>query len=91
VRNLSAGGLMGEGPLPVVPGLPLQIEIRNIGWIDGTIAWVQENRFGIAFLHEIDPQVVRAQPGSAETANLLANRPLIRVPTGPDPRSLRKV
>ena len=91
VRNLSSGGLMAEGTLRVVIGLPLEIEIRNIGWIEGAVAWVQENRFGIAFRSEIDPQVVRADGGSMETLDLLVSRPTIVVPKGPDPSQLRKV
>jgi hypothetical protein len=60
VRNLSAGGMMGEGPVRVTRGTPIQVNIRNIGWVDGAIAWVQDDRFGIAFTDEIDPKVARA-------------------------------
>lgn len=61
VRNLSVGGMLAEGNAPVVPGSRLKISLRNIGWVDGGVAWVQENRFGIAFDQEIDPKLVRAQ------------------------------
>ncbi len=64
VRNLSGGGMMAEGVMPVVPGNRLQISLRNIGWIGGTVAWVQDNCFGIAFDREIDPKLVRAPNGS---------------------------
>ena len=60
VRNLSAGGMMGEAPLRVVPGAPIAVKLRNIGWVCGTIAWVQDSRFGIAFNEDIDPKVARA-------------------------------
>lgn len=60
VRNLSAGGMMGEGAVRVTRGEPVQINIRNIGWVEGSIAWVQEDRFGVAFSEEIDPKVARA-------------------------------
>ena len=40
VRNLSAGGTLAEGSVPVVPGHRLKIRLRNIGWIDGGVAWV---------------------------------------------------
>ena len=60
VRNLSAGGMMAEGNVRVQPGAAVEINIRNIGWIDGSVAWVQDNRFGIAFREEIDPKVARA-------------------------------
>ena len=49
VRNLSAGGMMGEGPVKVVRGALIWINVRNIGWIEGSVAWVQDARFGIAF------------------------------------------
>ena len=92
VRNLSPGGLMAEGTLDVVPGLGLEIDIRNVGWVDGTVAWVQDNRFGIAFNREIDPQIVRGPGGSAETQDLILRRPVgARVVPAPDPRQLRKV
>lgn len=60
VRNLSAGGMMAEGPARVERGAPIAVKLRNIGWVDGTVAWIQDSRFGIAFAEEIDPKVVRA-------------------------------
>ena len=60
VRNLSPGGMMGEGRVRVERGLIVHVNIRNIGWVDGSIAWVQEDRFGIAFREEIDPKLARA-------------------------------
>ncbi len=60
VRNLSAGGMMAEGELKVIRGARVEVELRNIGWIEGTVAWCQGNRFGIAFVDEIDPKVARA-------------------------------
>lgn len=67
VRNLSVGGMMAEGSVPVVPGIRLKISLRNIGWVDGCVAWVQENRFGIAFDQEINPKLVRAPLGSDQS------------------------
>jgi hypothetical protein len=60
VRNLSAGGMMAEGEVKVLRGMQVAINIRNIGWTEGTVAWVQDTRFGIAFRDEIDPKVARA-------------------------------
>jgi prepilin-type processing-associated H-X9-DG protein len=65
VRNLSAGGMMAEGEAKVVRGTLVAVELRNIGWVDGSVAWRQDNRFGIAFVDEIDPAAVRA-PGAPE-------------------------
>lgn len=60
LRNLSAGGMMAEGDVQVMRGLLVEIELRNIGWVDGTVAWTQGNRFGIAFVDDIDPRAARA-------------------------------
>lgn len=64
MRNLSAGGMMGEGPVRVARDTVIQVEIRNIGWVEGLIAWVQGNRFGIAFREEIDPKLARPALGT---------------------------
>ena len=34
VRNLSAGGLMAEGPLTVQRGQMVTIKLRNLGWVE---------------------------------------------------------
>ncbi|AKQ41231.1 hypothetical protein CP97_02990 [Aurantiacibacter atlanticus] len=72
VRNLSAGGMMAEGDLKVVRGVRVEVELRNIGWVEGTVAWKQGNRFGIAFIDEIDPKLARA-PVAASAASLPSN------------------
>ena len=60
VRNLSAGGMMAEVSLKVQRGQMVWVNVRNIGWIEGSVAWIQEGRFGIAFREEIDPKIARA-------------------------------
>jgi hypothetical protein len=60
VRNLSAGGMMGEGRVRVARGNLVNVNIRNLGWVEGTVAWVQDDRFGVAFIEEIDPKMARA-------------------------------
>ena len=64
VRNLSAGGMMAEGQARVMRGALVQVELRNLGWVEGSVAWKQDDRFGIAFVDEIDPAVVRAPAGA---------------------------
>lgn len=66
VRNLSAGGMMGEGPVRVVRGTVVSVNIRNIGWVEGSVAWVQDTRFGVAFREDIDPRLARAQAGKVD-------------------------
>ena len=55
VRNLSSGGMMGEGDVAVDRGSQLAVDMPNIGSVSGTVAWVQDDRFGVAFDEEIDP------------------------------------
>ena len=57
VRNLSSNGLMGEGGVKVVCGTRLTVKLRNIGAVAGSVAWVQDDRFGVAFDEEIDPNL----------------------------------
>ena len=60
VRNLSPGGMMaqGEGTLPA--DARVTVTLRNIGPVQGRVAWIGDGRYGIAFDNEIDPQAVRA-------------------------------
>jgi hypothetical protein len=60
IRNLSAGGLMAEGDMRVLRGEKIEVALRNLGWVEGVVAWVQDNRFGVAFLSEIDPKLARS-------------------------------
>jgi hypothetical protein len=76
VRNLSSGGLMAEGDVRVQRGMPLAINLRNIGWTEGTVAWVQDNRFGVAFREEIDPKVARVPVGGGEQTPRYVRPPL---------------
>ena len=93
VRNLSDGGMMGEGQLRVQRGHRLTIELRNIGVVNGTIAWVQDNRFGIAFDEEIDSQRARRPLQSDENAASAVVKPswAHRAPPPPEPGRLRKI
>lgn len=68
VRNLSDGGMMGEGAVRVRSGSAVAVNIRNIGWVHGTVAWVQDTRFGVAFTDPIDPRLARTRPVSEDDA-----------------------
>lgn len=63
VRNLSAGGLMAEYAVGLERGCPVEVEVRGVGWVRGTIAWSTDGRVGIAFDHEIDPLAARKPVG----------------------------
>lgn len=94
VRNLSDGGMMGEGQLRVQRGNRVVVELRNIGTVNGTVAWVQDNRFGVAFDEEIDSQRARRPlQASDETpgAAVLERSWVHRAPPPPEPTILRKI
>ncbi|MFC4193172.1 PilZ domain-containing protein [Novosphingobium lubricantis] len=67
VRNLSAGGMMADGAMKVARGTRVEVNLRNIGWVEGVVAWVQDGRFGVAFVDEIDPKLARERPGSGSS------------------------
>ncbi|MBO9519672.1 MAG: PilZ domain-containing protein [Porphyrobacter sp.] len=95
VRNLSAGGMMAEGDVKVMRGSLVSVELRNVGWVEGSVAWKQDTRFGIAFVDEVDPLVVRAPAPAAEAAEYDAPR-FTRTHSAqsfnePNPARLRKI
>lgn len=87
VRNLSAGGLMAEGVIKVQRGQTVWVNVRNIGWVEGSVAWVQDNRCGVAFQEEIDPLVVREPVGNGDNTPRYVKPPLGSV----DKDRLRKI
>ena len=87
VRNLSSGGLMAEGVINAQRGQMVQINIRNVGWVEGSIAWVEADRCGIAFRDEIDPLIVRAPVSAGEGPPRFVRPPLMTV----DQTRLRKI
>ena len=92
VRNLSDGGMMGEGPVRVARGAIVEVNLRNSGWVEGTIAWVEGTRFGVAFREGIDAKLARSQPMGADGGSLHTPR-FLRVPTNAtkQPGKLRKI
>ncbi|WP_367274040.1 PilZ domain-containing protein [Erythrobacter sp.] len=93
VRNLSDGGMMAEGSLKVQRGNRVDIELRNIGIVPGSVAWVQDNRIGIAFDEEIDSQLARRplQSDNLPAASLVKPSWAHRAPPPPEPGKLRKI
>ena len=76
VRNLSSGGLMVEGAPTTARGQLAWVNIRNIGWVEGSIAWVEGPRCGVAFREEIDPKVARAPVSAGEGSPRFTRPPL---------------
>lgn len=93
VRNLSDGGMMAEGNLKVKRGHRVDVALRNIGSVAGSVAWVQDNRFGIAFDEEIDSQQARRPLQADEHAPATMLKPswTHRAPPPPEPGKLRKL
>jgi hypothetical protein len=93
VRNLSDGGMMAEGQCYVRRGQRVEVELRTIGKVLGSVAWVQDNRFGIAFDHEVDSQRARnaTSEGGPVVAAPISTSWAHRAPAPPDPKILRKI
>lgn len=95
VRNLSAGGMMAEGDVTVLRGARVTVELRNLPAVDGSVAWVQDNRFGVAFASEIDPKAPRTPvSGGSDLSTPRFVRPSSIFPAGvasTDPGVLRKI
>lgn len=90
VRNLSAGGMMAEGAAQVARGQLVFVELRNIGWVKGTVAWKQDERFGIAFVSEIDPTRARA-PVTTSSSTSTAHKCVTPAVPPVDASRLRKL
>ena len=60
VRNVSSTGLMAESNIHVVPGAIVAINLRNIGWVSGSVSWAANKRFGVMLDSEIDPRRARS-------------------------------
>jgi PilZ domain len=87
IRNLSSGGLMAEGHARVERGETVEVNLRNIGWVTGKVAWVTENRFGVAFDQAIDPKIARKPVGQNNSAITMHHTAGER---RPDPSKLRR-
>lgn len=74
VRNLSSGGMMAEGAVRVARGAKAWVNLRNAGWVEGDVAWVQDERFGIAFHQDIDPKIVRANSVAPMPESMIIKR-----------------
>ncbi len=78
---------MADGGPAVQRGAVVWVQLRNIGWVEGTVAWVQDNRCGIAFRDEIDPKLARAPVGQGEGTPRYVRPPLATI----EPSQLRKI
>jgi hypothetical protein len=65
VRNVSAQGLMAEGLIRPDVGEPVVLMLRNIGRVEGMVAWARGDRFGVALASDIEAQAVLAREEAA--------------------------
>ena len=93
VRNLSDGGMMAEGSLRVQRGHRVDVTLRNIGNVPGSVAWVQDDRFGIAFDEDVDSQKARRPLQGEELPGAMVIKPSWshRAPPPPEASKLRKI
>lgn len=74
IRNLSATGMMADCERAVPAGTRIILELRGVGEVTGVIAWSREDKIGVAFDEDIDPQLARkpvATGGSVATPDYL--------------------
>jgi hypothetical protein len=91
VRNLSSGGLMVDGVAKTVAGQKAWIELRNLGEVEGSVAWVQGNRCGIAFAEEIDPKAARVASKPLPEDVQIIRRPASTLAAARAGQRLRKI
>lgn len=80
VRNLSATGLMADCERQLGKGDRINMEMRGVGLVSGTIAWARGERIGVAFDHPIDPQLARRPVGKTSPDSAMPDylRPIKR-------------
>lgn len=78
IRNLSSGGLMGRLAATLMPGEPVEVEIRSGAPIAAHVAWTGDGMIGLAFDERI--QVLDVLHASVVgSPGLLQRMPRIRV------------
>ena len=84
--------MMAEtGGAEVSQGDRLTIELRNVGAVKGSVAWTQDDRFGVAFDTEIDPKIVRAPVGTKTETPAYLRKTALASPTPADATRIRKL
>ena len=79
IRDLSAHGLRAQFAGRLLDGVPIAVELRNLGWVEGRVVWQEADMIGVRFEQPIDPDKARIAVTGA-----------YQVPTsGPDPTQRR--
>lgn len=67
VRNISRGGMMAECRCRIAQGERIEIVMRGLGELTGSVAWATKERVGVMFDAPVDPvAVLRRQPPPSE-------------------------
>ncbi len=66
IRNISREGVMAEGAVSFRLGCEVNVDLRNIGIVEGEIAWTDSDRFGVHFDRAIDPHATRRVIGTGK-------------------------
>jgi hypothetical protein len=61
VRNISAGGIKIDCPRGLPAGTPIEVTLRGVGPVRGTVAWSAGGYVGIRFDTTIDPKQTMPQ------------------------------
>ena len=59
IRDLSAGGLRAQFAERRLGKVRIAVDIRNIGWVNGSVVWQNDTHIGIRFDTPIDPEKAR--------------------------------
>lgn len=70
IRNLSATGLMADCEHPLPRGARVELDLRGVGRVSGTVAWSRGDKIGLSFDKPIDPQLARKPVSSGSSQSL---------------------
>lgn len=59
IRDLSAGGMRAQFSGRPLGRTKVAVEIRNLGWVEGRVAWQNADTIGVRFDKPIDPEKAR--------------------------------
>jgi hypothetical protein len=68
VRNISAGGIKIDCPRGLPGGTPVEVTLRGVGLVHGTVAWSAGGFVGIRFETTIDPKLTMPQINARDSA-----------------------
>lgn len=61
---------MAEASIQASRGEVVEVNLKNLGWVTGRVAWVADSRFGVAFDYPVDPMAARQSISSSADDNM---------------------